>query len=420
MKSVIRLIAFCAIVLGSTGATSAEAGDAAPTEAATQQVPQSERKPAAGRSGVAPGVDIRPAPRFELPQFTPCAPESAITPDLAPVPPPVRTALTTNHYYFFDANPEPDLAFCAEWSPEFAYNGHHCCSRPTTTARRRVRRGNRCLKERQRVNFCEDMSDEQRNYIQAVSSGKNAADLLTKIGFDLGRRGEQSYCSVNNGFLVHGRPVVATPFNRVLLRTSGRCTNFGTDGMVGMIEWLGHKISAQYPGEEYSRLHLLVGDISTPRGGCLSGVSGRKAHSSHTSGRDADVGFLTPVANRSSPDSFHTKLDAKANWWFIKQIFANPFTCVKVIFLDRRQISRIARIASRDEDWPRLRRFLKHVRGHNNHLHVRIGEGPGPAGCGPDAQPELEMEDDGDSPEVFEAPGTPEFSPSEANAGLGG
>lgn len=345
------------------------------------------------RAADGPSVgEIRVAPGFRLPSFGSCGPESDPAPDLAPVPQPVVSAATQiNH--LFDNGEEPDLEFCAQWSPEFPYNGHHCCTPPP--AKRRRRGGMKCLQERRKLSFCDEMTDEQRAYIAEVSSGKSQ-DLLTRISYEMGREGEQSYCSVNNGFLVHGRPVVPTPLNRIQLR-SDRCTNFGTDGMAGMIEWLGHKISAQYADPDYSGLRLLIGDISTPRGGCLSGVNGVVGHASHTAGLDADIGYLTPLKGRPSPAAFHTGFDAKTNWWMIKQIFHNPFACVRVIFLDRHWISKLARVASKDPEWLLYRRFIRHIRGHRNHMHVRIGEGPGPLGCAANPKPELEQQGDDDT-----------------------
>jgi hypothetical protein len=73
---------------------------------------------------------------------------------------------------------------------------------------------------------------------------------------------------------------------------------------------------------------------------------------------------------------------------------------VKVIFLDKRHIRKLVRAAAHDEEWPALQRFIRHVRGHRDHLHVRVGDGPGAPGCNPGANPELEPEDvDPDAPD---------------------
>jgi murein endopeptidase len=237
------------------------------------------------------------------------------------------------------------------------------------------------------------MTDEQKEYIAQLKSAKPPFDPLDAITRDLGRK-DQAYCTVNNGFLAHGRPIVPSEANHILLRTPERCTQFGSDNMIGMLEWLGRQVGSQFKGPEYSGLHLLIGYISAPRGGCLAGSSGRHGHLSHTNGSDVDVGLLTPLKNRRSPASFTTTFDAKANWWMIKQILKNPYACVKVMFLDRRLIRKLSKVASHDEEWHLYARFLRHQKGHRNHVHVRVGNHPGDPGCSPGADPSLEEEAD--------------------------
>ena len=280
-----------------------------------------------------------------------------------------------------------DLEFCSDWNPEFKFNGHHCCAK-FIRGRRRSRRANLCSPSRRTGNHCGEMTDDQRRYQALASSGK-LGDLLPYLKHEIGQRGEQSYCTVNNGFLAWGRELIPTKENRIHLRTPERCVDFGTDRMIGMLEWVGHQVARKYPE---SRIHLIIGDISAPRGGCLSGHSGRRGHSSHTTGQDVDVGYLTIPSSGDSPERFHKKFDAKTNAWLIQRFFKNPFVCVKTIFLDRHNIWKLARLARRGdgpdggpkgwaEEWETYRHLIHHVPGHRNHFHVRIGEGPGPAGC---------------------------------------
>jgi murein endopeptidase len=199
------------------------------------------------------------------------------------------------------------------------------------------------------------------------------------------------------------------------VRAPARCTHYGTDPMVGMLEWVGRQVDRKYEGEEqFSKLRLLIGDISAPRGGCLLGRGGRLGHASHTSGQDADIGFLTPIADRASPEHFHKDFDVKANWYLIKQIFQNPFACVKVIFLDKRLIRKLAKSVGREPEWAHYGRFLRHVRGHNNHMHVRVGGGPGIPGCVLGAHPELEEGDEPQSDSESDAEG---LAPDQEPAG---
>jgi murein endopeptidase len=284
-----------------------------------------------------------------------------------------------------------NLDFCAEWNPEFAYRGYRCCwNKP---AKKRKRGASYCAPGRSYSNFCGEMTDEQRRYTDDANSGK-LGDLLQYIERDLDGVGKQSFCSVNNGFLAHGRRLIPTTQNRIRLRSQERCVDFGTDRMVAMVDWLGRRVNEQYSAPEYKGVDLVVGDISAPRGGCLAGRSGRRGHSSHMSGLDVDLAFLVAKQGRSSPLMFHTEFDAKANWWLLKELFRNPYACVKVVFLDRKHINKLAKAADGDPLWPEFRRFIRHVKFHKNHFHVRVGEHAGAPGCEPNANPELEVEEE--------------------------
>lgn len=336
----------------------------------------------------------RPVP---LPEFPPCGPVTEFAPDVQRAGNPAS------------AFPLPSLDFCSRWNPEFANNGYHCCGKITRSSR--LSRRYTCAKERRTGQYCAEMTEDQIAYSKAATEGK-LGDILQLITADLGRKGDQAYCAVNNGFLAHGRRLIPSGKNRVAIRMPTRCTDFGTDGMVGMLEWVGRQIDQRYPGsegDEASRekekgVRLLVGDISAPRGGCLTGRSGRRGHLSHTTGQDVDLGFLT-IAARGSPVHFHKTFDVAHNWWMIQQVFKNPFACVKVAFLDRRLIRKLGKHAAKadPEEWQRLGRFIRHMPGHANHFHVRVGNFPGIPGCVADAHPELETEDMQDEVDAIEA-----------------
>ena len=224
------------------------------------------------------------------------------------------------------------------------------------------------------------MTLDQEHYLQQVQSGQ-IKDVLKAIEQDQVRRWPQAFCSPNNGFLAWGRPLVPSEKNRVLLKSAQRCSAFGTDPMIGLLEWTGRQVAEHYSAPEYSGVKFLIGDISAPRGGCLKGLGGRRGHSSHMSGQDVDIGYLTVKAGSKSPDLFHKNFDAAANWWLIRQIFKNPYACVKVIFLDRSNIKKLQKVAHGETEWDNLRIRIKHIRNHKNHMHLRIGEGPGSPGC---------------------------------------
>ncbi len=297
---------------------------------------------------------------------------------------------------FLPAAPgEPPINFCSEWNPEFGYRGFRCCAsgpgRNVASKSRRRRSSNACAPDRVKWTFCSDMTPAHRDYIEGVKSGR--IDALEHIQKSMGSRGGQSFCGVSNGFLAEGRPLVPTEKNRIELRNEPRCANFGTDPMVGAFEWIGNEIRQEYHEPEFQKARLIIGDLSAPRGGCISGRRGRRAHKSHTSGVDIDLAFFNPRAGHPPEERFTRNFYVASNWWFLKKLFRNPFACVKVVFLDSRHISKLARYAKDDADWKKFRPFIRHVRGHRDHFHLRVGSGPGVAGCMSDPNLE-EAEDD--------------------------
>ncbi|MFZ9595299.1 MAG: penicillin-insensitive murein endopeptidase [Bdellovibrionia bacterium] len=286
---------------------------------------------------------------------------------------------------------EPSKAFCSHWNPDFHLNGHQCCG-PIRSKKRLPHAQARS----QRKPRCQEMTEEQREYLSQLTSNRSL-DILELIEKDRGKNGAQAYCTVNNGFLAHGRPIVPTDQNRILLNSPKRCTNFGTDPMALMIEWLGRSVAERYWQKEFSQLKLVLGDVSAPRGGSSYGVTGRRGHASHTNGQDADIGFLNAKPGVITQTHFSRDFQVASNWWFIQQIFQNPYVCVKVIFLDRKHIHALAKALKTDPLWLQLKKLIRHMPGHKNHLHVRIGDQAGTPGCGPMPHPELEYEEDFDS-----------------------
>lgn len=270
---------------------------------------------------------------------------------------------------------ENDPVFCKHWNPDFSSNGNRCCWTSPEQVGKKVKRVNLA---RRHHSFCNEMTHEQVNYVKAAAHGKYP-DFL-KIISHRKEWVEQAVCSVNDGFLNEGKPVIPSPHNSIRLRFPDRCTNFGTDAMVGMLEWIGRQVHMTYSPKKYPGVHLLVGDVAAPRGGNLWGHSLRMVHRSHTNGQDVDIGFLA-IHGKKSPTGFTREFDAYKNLWLIKHIFSNPYACVKIAFLDKSCISKIGAIAHHDPEWRRIRPYIIHAPGHHNHIHVRIGNGPGKPGC---------------------------------------
>lgn len=285
-----------------------------------------------------------------------------------------------------------DPGLCADWNPEYGYRGYRCCYKAQRATRR-----NRvyCAPERRRATYCEEMTPEQKVYSDAGDAGQ-LGDVLEMINRENTLRAKQAYCSVNSGFLAFGRRLIPSETNRITIRNRQRCIDFGTDPMIGMLEWAGRQLAKKYSDADQQDVRMMVGDISAPRGGCLVGRSGRKGHASHTSGQDADVGFVVERPDRRQSGSFSTKFDAAPTWWLMKQIFNNPYVCVKVMFLDRKLIGKLRHVVGNDPEWARLGKFIRHVKYHKNHFHVRVGDGPGSPGCREPEIPDDELEEEGD------------------------
>ncbi len=284
---------------------------------------------------------------------------------------------------FDSAQQELDPSFCAEWNPDYGLKGVSCCGTKGIVQVRSRRKRPSCGPMRAKASYCDERTPDQVRYQERVFSGK-ISDPLRFLENESQKRLQQSYCSVGDGFLAWGKPILGTERNRILVKNPERCVNYGTDEMVGVLEWLGRRVADQYQGDEYAGVRLVVGNLSAPRGGCLSGMSGRRGHSSHTSGRDADLALFSAKPGRTSPEIFQTALDPESNFWLLREVFTNPVACVKVVFLDRRHIRSLAKWAVKHghvSEWERISLYIKHVRGHRNHIHVRVGDVPGAPGC---------------------------------------
>lgn len=276
----------------------------------------------------------------------------------------------------YDDRGDLQPGFCRQWNPDFDYNGGRCAFNLTGISRKKVKG---CNSSRRQFSYCGDMTPAQVSYSERIKHSREV-DALTLIS-NSSHSDEQAFLSVNDGFLVEGRRVIPTPYNHLALRFPTRCTNFGTDPMAGMLEWLGHEIGRAFPGKKFSGVKLVIGDVAAPRGGCLWGHNQRVCHKSHKNGLDADVGYLLVRPGQSSPIEFHQIFDAKLNYWFLKKVFHNPYACIKFIFLDRRNIQKLAHVAGNDPEWKVMRRFIQHAAGHHNHFHIRIGNAAGAPGC---------------------------------------
>jgi murein endopeptidase len=295
-----------------------------------------------------------------------------------------------------------DDAFCSQWNPDYSSKSSTCC-RPTRGKRGRMLP---CDLRRVKWSFCDELTQEQHETLQR-SVDELPRDPLPEIELrlmeqDLGSLRRQAYCSIGNGFLVQGRPVIPSEENRLIVKNPRRCTQFGTDLMVAMLEWTGRQIARDYPSENGKSAYMILGDLSAPRGGCISGRRGRRGHKSHTNGKDVDLGFLAYRTPAQVHAPFDRRFDPAMNWQMLKRVFENPYVCIKSVFVDRAHIKKLRQWVQKqgDPDWARLGPLIRHVRSHRGHFHIRIGEGPGLPGCPEFQQIEGEEDEEMDGEEL--------------------
>ena len=191
----------------------------------------------------------------------------------------------------------------------------------------------------------------------------------------------QSVGSPNRGRLYNGVPMTTTPGIRV--RSMGNA--YGTIRVVNMLTAAGADLKARWPDAP----HLVVGDISYQRGGRI------KKHKSHQSGRDADVSFYhkgdvqLPDFRPMHEDNF----DAAKNWHVFKTLIDTGE--VKYIFIDYPLQKVLYDYAisigyTKDDLQPLIQYprgiqssagIIRHVRGHDDHWHIRFKCGPKSGRC---------------------------------------
>ncbi len=307
-----------------------------------------------------------------------------------------------SYYNFPSCSPESEIVqkqpkntlspkFCAEWNPEFPAVSRECCG--VFRARGRRLKAKKLTHRRRRRDYCSDMTMEQRRYIEDVRAGR-ANDILDSIKRESSDYQDQAFCTEHDGFLAFGRPIVPTLENRIKLNEPALCLNFGTDSMVGMLEWLGRFVAKKYSELQYGGVHLNIGDISAPKGGRIVGRTGGNRHLSHMTGQDVDLGFITARPWEESPPKFTNDFKIEENWELIQRVFQNPFACVKAVFLDRSHIRKLAKFARNDKNWKVFKNRIRHMPHHKNHFHVRIGKSPDDPGCLFPVKPEVEFDDD--------------------------
>ena len=153
-------------------------------------------------------------------------------------------------------------------------------------------------------------------------------------------------------------------------------SGYGTDDVVGMLQWACAEVAKLYAGS----VPVVVGALSRQGGGRL------RPHKSHQSGRDIDVGYFASE-NRALPHfrKMHVgNIDAQKSWALIGALVSTGR--VQYIFMDYelqavfyRHLADLGTpeaTLNRLFQFPRGRRtragLIRHAGGHADHFHVRF------------------------------------------------
>ncbi|MBT9560716.1 MAG: penicillin-insensitive murein endopeptidase [Myxococcales bacterium] len=203
-----------------------------------------------------------------------------------------------------------------------------------------------------------------------VESGQQKVEILAPNGRRYTARWDsisESYGPPNAGGIRNAVPMPKTG-------TGFRCTGrnpWGTDETVTFLQLAAYLVHVSHPDGP----DVLIGDISAEEGGRL------RPHKSHQTGRDADVGLY--AASGKTLKSFGSlpprELDVIRTWTFFEVLLRTG--AVRYLFIDRRLHAALeSEAASRgltDEALDKLFEsrggdVIKHVPGHDDHLHVRF------------------------------------------------
>lgn len=173
------------------------------------------------------------------------------------------------------------------------------------------------------------------------------------------------------------------PSRNIKIKSGSDERSYGHPALILMLERSAKDLQRAAPGSI-----LVVGDISTARGGPLSG------HRSHQSGRDADVMFYVLDANGKSAmldhcvkfggngqalDDSGLAFDDRRNWLLVQSWVRDRRAGLSHIFVSRplrqRLLSYAANQAAYAKYVPEAAALLKQpedAEPHDDHFHVRI------------------------------------------------
>jgi len=194
-------------------------------------------------------------------------------------------------------------------------------------------------------------------------------ELRGCIERDVRMLGAMSIGFPNGGALLNGRQMPLSGKWEVINPKE----TWGTDETIQFIQTAINIVHELFPDTP----PLYIGDISDPNGGRLN------LHTSHQSGRDADLGFYYKGGKGIWHRTGNSKnLDLPRNWALVRALVVH--TDVQVILLDRRiqkLLFKYALSIGEDRDWlhsvfqhpgGRGKTIIRHERRHRTHYHVRF------------------------------------------------
>jgi penicillin-insensitive murein endopeptidase len=220
----------------------------------------------------------------------------------------------------------------------------------------------------------------------AVTQGKADKPSVREISLKP-TKGQRGSCSVRypwDGHLLRGLRLRESKLVRYLPQDAPRGRFFGTWQLVQLVQRAAQRVAHRYPTSRAT-----FGELSGKQGGDIDG------HSSHESGRDADVGFYitrsdgTPYVGpsfvefdgngRSRAPNPGLRFDVARNWELVSKLVDDEDARVQYIFVQHSLRELLLRQAVRRKASPtiiaRANSVLvepAHGNPHRNHFHVRI------------------------------------------------
>ncbi len=185
----------------------------------------------------------------------------------------------------------------------------------------------------------------------------------------------------DNGWQLRAKKLKTSPFLKV--KTSSRPNVYGHPSLVLMLQRSAKEVAQSGHGAK-----MLVGDLSSERGGPLAG------HVSHQSGRDADIGFyvldergrsvlldhfVTFRGDGTSVEQPKLRFDDYRNWLLVQSWVNDERAGLTHIFVSWPLRSRLLAFAAKT---PQFQKYVEQAAillkqpedagAHDDHFHVRV------------------------------------------------